>query len=98
MGSSSYATGPRHTRGPVCFAHHFGRAFGSTNVQRSGEDRMLRTMELPDYDRLISTMDDWWDGRRVHDKLPRLFVEHFRDTSLVIEEGDAIVGFLVGFV
>ncbi len=58
---------------------------------------MLRTMELPDYDRLISTMDDWWDGRRVHDKLPRLFVEHFRDTSLVIEEGDAIVGFLVGF-
>ena len=58
---------------------------------------MLRTMELPDYDRLISTMDDWWDGRRVHDKLPRLFVEHFRDTSLVIQEGDAIVGFLVGF-
>ncbi len=59
---------------------------------------MLRAMESRDYDRLIGTMDDWWGGRRVHDKLPRLFVEHFRDTSLVIEEEGAIVGFLVGFL
>ena len=30
--------------------------------------------------------------------LPRLFFEHFRDTSFVAEEGGELVGFLCGFL
>ena len=56
----------------------------------------VRPMEARDYDRLIGPIDDWF-GRRVHDKLPRLFVEHFRDTSIVIEDQGLLVGFLFGF-
>jgi hypothetical protein len=30
---------------------------------------------------VISVVDDWWNGRHIADKLPRLFFELFTDTS-----------------
>ncbi|MET7462475.1 GNAT family N-acetyltransferase [Nonomuraea sp. NPDC005501] len=57
----------------------------------------LRTAEPGDYDRIAPVVDDWW-GRPVQGSLPRLFLDHFHRTSLVAEDGDALAGFLVGFL
>lgn len=46
-------------------------------------------------------MDGWWGGRVVSPMLPRLFFQHFHDTSFAaVPEGSetSLVGFLVGFV
>lgn len=59
---------------------------------------MFRAFELHDYDRLVSSIDDWWGGRSVHGLFQRLFVEHFGDTSFVVEDDGEIIGFLVGFL
>jgi predicted GNAT superfamily acetyltransferase len=59
----------------------------------------IRPARPADYDRIIAVMDDWW-GRAGHDVsgiLPRLFLDHFHQTSLVAGQGDALAGFLVGF-
>ena len=64
----------------------------------------MRTMTLRirralpvDYDWIIGVVDDWW-GRPVSSGLPRLFLDHFYLTSLIAEEEDEPVGFLVGFL
>lgn len=58
----------------------------------------FRQIEPGDFDRLIGRVDDWWGGREMHTLLPRLFFEHFRDTSFVVEENGEILGFLIGFL
>jgi predicted GNAT superfamily acetyltransferase len=61
------------------------------------EDTSLRTARAADYDRIIAVVDDWW-GRPVQRALPRLFLDHFHDTSFVAERsGGELTGFLVGF-
>lgn len=57
----------------------------------------VRAAEPADYDRIIAVVDDWW-GRPVHHILPRLFLDHFHDTSLVAERDGELAGFLVGFM
>lgn len=60
-------------------------------------DISLRTARAADYDRIIAVVDDWW-GRPVHHALPRLFLDHFHDTSFIAERsGGELAGFLVGF-
>jgi predicted GNAT superfamily acetyltransferase len=60
-------------------------------------DISLRTARAADYDSIIAVVDDWW-GRPVHRALPRLFLDHFHDTSLIAERsGGELAGFLVGF-
>lgn len=59
-----------------------------------------------DHARVIAVLDDWWGGfqgeegaRRRAARLPRLFLEHFADTSFVAEGPDGrLAGFLVGFL
>ena len=58
----------------------------------------IRHLEPSDYPYIISVINDWWGGRRMADMLPKLFFVHFRQTSFVAEQGENIVGFLVGFV
>ncbi|WAH37663.1 GNAT family N-acetyltransferase [Alicyclobacillus dauci] len=58
----------------------------------------LRYVRDSDYNQVRGALNDWWGGRQMTHLLPRLFFEHFQRTSLVIEEGDVIVAFLVGFV
>ncbi|HEY5252611.1 MAG TPA: GNAT family N-acetyltransferase [Acidimicrobiales bacterium] len=50
-----------------------------------------------DYDWIIDVVDDWW-GRPMAAKLPRLFLDHFWQSSLIAEERGRQVGFLVGFL
>lgn len=58
----------------------------------------IRQIRPSDYWPVISVIDDWWGGRRMADKLPRLFFEHFTDTSFAAERDGELAGFLVGFV
>lgn len=44
-------------------------------------------------------MKDWWGGRDLTSMLPRLFLEHFYNTSLVMENRkNELIAFLVGFL
>lgn len=58
----------------------------------------IRSLAPGDYDELIGRLDGWWGDRPVSRGLPRLFFEHFRDTSFAIEEDGRLIAFLVGFV
>jgi len=46
----------------------------------------------------MAVMEDWWGGRDLRAMLPRLFLVHFNDTSLLAADGERLVGFLVGFL
>lgn len=64
----------------------------------SAELRFRRPVEA-DHRFLVERVDDWWGGRKLHQLLPRLWLQHFTGTSWVVEDArGAIVGFLVGFV
>jgi len=47
---------------------------------------------------VMAVLPAWWDGRDLRSLLPRVFFEHFRGTSLIVEHEDVLVGFLVGFL
>lgn len=58
----------------------------------------LRKIDERDLEPVKAAMDRWWGGRDVsHLALP-LFFRHFSDTSFVLDDGEEVVGFLVGFV
>jgi ribosomal protein S18 acetylase RimI-like enzyme len=58
----------------------------------------LRQVLESDYIPVITVIDDWWGGRHMADMLPKLFFQHFQDTSFIAEQDNEIVGFLIGFV
>lgn len=58
----------------------------------------FRELRESDHAAVIAIVDEWWGGRHVADKLPRLFVRLFRETSFAIEEDGELVAFLVGIV
>jgi len=58
----------------------------------------MRRLQETDYPAIISKVDEWWGGRAMTALLPRLFFQHFNDSSWVIEDDGEIVGFLVGFL
>jgi ribosomal protein S18 acetylase RimI-like enzyme len=58
----------------------------------------VRQVRPSDYQQVISVIDDWWDGRHMADMLPRLFFEHFTETSFAAERDGELVGFLIGFL
>lgn len=59
-----------------------------------------------DHPRVLAVMDRWWGGlygesgaQQRAMLLPRLFFQHFTDSSQVVEDGDGrLVAFLVGFL
>lgn len=57
----------------------------------------IRNAEPRDYYFVSAVINDWWGGRQMRDMLPKLFFTHFRETSFIVEEDGAIVGFLNGF-
>jgi ribosomal protein S18 acetylase RimI-like enzyme len=58
----------------------------------------MRRLQETDYPAIIAKVDEWWGGRAMTGLLPRLFFQHFSDSSWVIEDEGEIVGFLVGFL
>lgn len=64
----------------------------------SDEIRYRRPVET-DHPGLVRQMNDWWGGRKLQQRFPRLWLQHFAGTSWLAENGDGRpVGFLVGFV
>ena len=61
-------------------------------------DMSLRNCIPEDHARIIGVMEEWWGGRDLTGMLPRLFLEHFTNTSFVIEKDGALIGFLIGFL
>jgi hypothetical protein len=84
-----------------------GGAFGVAEAPGDGVDVRpcgamtgnisLRAARAADYNGIIAVVDDWW-GHPVHRALPRLFLDHFHDTSFIAERSRGeLAGFLVGF-
>jgi N-acetylglutamate synthase-like GNAT family acetyltransferase len=58
----------------------------------------IRNVKRSDYDVISPLINEWWGGRQMQDKLPKLFFVHFKDTSFIAEHDGEIVGFLIGFL
>ncbi|GAB2571926.1 GNAT family N-acetyltransferase [Gracilibacillus alcaliphilus] len=58
----------------------------------------IRTVRSADYNTVSPLINDWWGGRQMSDMLPRLFFDHFNDTSFIAEVDEEVVGFLIGFL
>jgi ribosomal protein S18 acetylase RimI-like enzyme len=58
---------------------------------------LIRTATPEDYDAIAPVVDDWW-GRPVLGSLPRLFLDLFSRTSLIIDGRDGPAAFLVGIL
>jgi len=58
----------------------------------------IRQARPHDHARVMAVINEWWGGRPVGAMLPRLFFEHFCDTSFAAERDGALAGFLAGFL
>ena len=58
----------------------------------------VRAMGEADHDTIIAVVNEWWGGRNMSWLLPRLFFQHFGDTSFVVEDDGELLAFLIGFV
>jgi GNAT superfamily N-acetyltransferase len=58
----------------------------------------IRQLSTADYSSVMSVINQWWGGRQMADMLPRLFFEHFTDTSFAAEHDRQLAGFLAGFI
>jgi ribosomal protein S18 acetylase RimI-like enzyme len=56
-----------------------------------------RTARASDYPAIAAVVDDWW-GRPILAVLPRLFLDHFHHTSLVIDGPGGPLAFLIGIL
>ncbi|MDP5275484.1 GNAT family N-acetyltransferase [Chengkuizengella axinellae] len=58
----------------------------------------LRNLKPSDYTAISPLIDEWWGGRKMSHLLPKLFFDHFNDTSFIVEKDGDIIGFLIGFL
>jgi predicted GNAT superfamily acetyltransferase len=63
-----------------------------------GTDLIWRAPTESDHGRVVAVLGPWWGGRDLSHLLPRLFFQHFTDTSTVVEDVDGtLAAFLIGF-
>ncbi|MFJ7730873.1 GNAT family N-acetyltransferase [Lysinibacillus sp. NPDC097231] len=58
----------------------------------------IRSVKGSDYYVISPLINEWWGGRNMSDMLPKLFFDHFTQTSFIAEEDGKLVGFLIGFL
>ncbi|MFP3847035.1 GNAT family N-acetyltransferase [Priestia filamentosa] len=58
----------------------------------------IRLVEESDYYIISPLINDWWNGRQMSSMLPKLFFDHFKNTSFIAEKEGKIIGFLIGFL
>ncbi|UOE56100.1 GNAT family N-acetyltransferase [Cytobacillus oceanisediminis] len=58
----------------------------------------IRNVKSSDYYVISPLINEWWGGRPMSDKLPKLFFDHFDNTSFIAEKDGQIIGFLIGFL
>jgi ribosomal protein S18 acetylase RimI-like enzyme len=90
--------------------HHLAHIWSrSGRAQTRSQSRVPTVGELTyrppteqDHRSVLAALDTWWDDRHAAARraalLPRLFFQHFTNTSLVIIDEDGLVGFLIGFL
>jgi ribosomal protein S18 acetylase RimI-like enzyme len=67
-------------------------------VQDDGRvDAQIRMARPADYDPIATVLDDWW-GRPIAASLPRLFLDLFYKSSLVIDGSAGPDAFLIGIL
>lgn len=57
----------------------------------------FRYVKSSDYYVISPLINDWWGGRQMSDMLPKLFFDHFSNTSFIVEKEGEMIGFLIGF-
>ncbi|MFJ6266552.1 GNAT family N-acetyltransferase [Lysinibacillus xylanilyticus] len=58
----------------------------------------IRSVKGSYYYVISPLINEWWGGRNMSDMLPKLFFDHFTQTSFVAEKDGKLVGFLIGFL
>lgn len=59
----------------------------------------FRRPDETDYSEIVEVVDEWWGGRRMRGLLPRLWFQHFTDTSWLLESPSGrLAGFIVAFI
>ena len=58
----------------------------------------IRKAKPSDHADVIAALKGWWGGRDLTAMLPKLFLNHFNDTSFVIQKEGQMIGFLIGFL
>ena len=58
----------------------------------------IRNCLPEDHPDVIAVLKAWWGGRDLTYALPRLFFDHFNDTSFVARHHGDLTGFLIGFM
>lgn len=62
------------------------------------ERMTVRLARSADHGPIVEVIPAWWGGRDLRYAVPRLFLEHFVNTSFVMEHDGRMVGFIVGFL
>ena len=77
----------------------------AARYSRPVPDLTFRTPTESDHPEVLAALDSWWGGvggaaggAQRAALLPRLFFQHFADTSLVVLACDRLIAFLVGFL
>lgn len=68
------------------------------NLQPFPAGYTLRSPQEADHLRVVPVLSNWWGGRDLSHLLPRLYFQHFNDTSFIVEHNGELVAFLIGFV
>lgn len=63
-----------------------------------GIEMEIRSVKGSDYYVISPLINEWWGGRNMSDMLPKLFFDHFTQTSFIAEKDGKLVGFLIGFL
>jgi ribosomal protein S18 acetylase RimI-like enzyme len=58
----------------------------------------IRSVKGSDYYVISPLINEWWGGRNMSDMLPKLFFDHFTNTSFIAEKEGKLVGFIIGFL
>jgi ribosomal protein S18 acetylase RimI-like enzyme len=58
----------------------------------------IRSVKSSDYYLISPLINEWWGGRNMSDMLPKLFFDHFSNSSFIAEKDGEIIGFLIGFL
>jgi len=79
-------------RGRQWTAHRGSAGFFRQSSNWLGDDAAPSTVTQEE-----AMASEWWGGRPMAGMLPRVFFEHFGDSSFAAERNGTLAGFLVGF-
>ena len=61
------------------------------------DNMIVRNGDPSDHIKIIGLMKDWWGGRDLTGLLLKQFFYHFRNTILIVESPDELIGFIMGY-